>query len=118
MIDGIGAIVSAIFLGIILVKLEILIGIPKFTLYLLASFPCLFAVYDFYCYFYSKLKLEFNLTIIGVTNLSYISLSLGMAFYHFEHIKLLGWVYLWLEIIIVACLAVVQLQVAKFYKQT
>ena len=41
-IDGIGAITSAFMLGIILVKLENIFGIPSSTLYLLAAFPMLF----------------------------------------------------------------------------
>ncbi len=116
LIDGIGAITSAVFLGIILVRLETLVGVPKSTLYLLASFPCLFVMYDFYCYFKSKIKLKIYFTLIGITNLLYVSFSIGMAFYHFEQVEILGWVYLWIEIIIVSFLAIVQLQVAKLYK--
>ena len=50
LLDGLGAILSAILLGVVLVNQQALFGIPKPTLYFLASLPCLFAVYDFYCY--------------------------------------------------------------------
>ena len=58
-IDRFGAILSAFLLGIVLVKLENPFGIPKPTLYVLASFPCFFAIYDFYCYFIIDKNLGF-----------------------------------------------------------
>ena len=53
-LDGLGALLSAFLLGVVLVKLESVFGIPKNTLYFLAFLPCLFAIYDFYCYFQAK----------------------------------------------------------------
>ena len=50
LIDGLGALVSAFFLGVVLVRLESFFGIPPFILYFLAFLPCLFAAYDFFCY--------------------------------------------------------------------
>jgi hypothetical protein len=44
LIDGLGALLSAILLGVVLVQLEYLFGIPKSTLYFLASLPCLFTI--------------------------------------------------------------------------
>ncbi|MGC6423012.1 MAG: hypothetical protein ACON47_03735 [Flavobacteriaceae bacterium] len=65
-IDGFGAILSAFLLGIVLVKLENLFGIPKPTLYVLASFPGLFAIYDFYSYFIIDKNLGFFLKGIAI----------------------------------------------------
>ena len=53
-LDGFGAILSAILLGVVLVRLESVFGIPRQTLYLLVALPCVFAVYDFYCFYKIK----------------------------------------------------------------
>ena len=112
-IDGFGAILSAILLGIVLVKWEYLFGIPKLTLYFLASLPCLFAVYDFYCYFKIDNNLGDFIKRIAIINLMYCCLSIGLAIYHREDIKILGWIYILMEIAIVSGLSIIELKVAK-----
>lgn len=69
LIDGLGALVSAFMLGIILVYLEPIFGIPKQVLYFLAMLPCCFAVYDAYCY--TRNKSGMFLKGIAVANLVY-----------------------------------------------
>lgn len=113
LLDGVGAIVSAILLGIVLVKLEPYFGIPKTALYLLAALPCFFAVYDFYCYFRIDKNLGKFLKGIAIVNLFYCVLSLGLAFYHQEKITYLGWTYIIVEIIIVVILAIYEWKVAN-----
>jgi len=112
-IDGLGAVLSAVLLGFVLVKLEYLFGIPEPTLFFLASLPCLFAVYDFYCYFKIDNNLGSFLKRIAVINLIYCCLSIGLAIYHREDIKILGWVYILMEIAIVSGLSIIELKVAK-----
>ena len=112
-IDGFGAILSAVLLGIVLVKLEMVFGIPKLTLYLLASLPCLFAIYDFYCYFKIDKNLGLFLKGIAITNLFYCCLSIGLAIYHKDEITNLGWIYIGVEVVIIVALATIELRVAK-----
>lgn len=113
LLDGFGAIVSAVLLGIILVKLEKHFGIPRNTLYLLAALPCLFSLYDFYSYFFVKKNLGSFLRVIAIANLLYCCLSLALAFHHREVLTTLGWAYIIVEIIIVTALALIELKVAK-----
>lgn len=113
LIDGFGAIVSAILLGIVLVKFERFFGIPKATLYFLASLPCLFATYDFYCYRKIDRNLGQFLKRIAIVNLLYCCLSIGLAVYHYQEITYLGWAYIVNEIIIVVVLAMIELRAAK-----
>ena len=113
LIDGLGAILSAFLLGIVLVRLEHYFGIPSSTLYVLASIPILFAFYDLYCYNYVKNNLDHFLTTIAVMNITYCVLSLGIVFHHNDEITKWGWIYIVLEITIVLCLAVIEIQVAK-----
>ncbi|WP_341214489.1 hypothetical protein [uncultured Wocania sp.] len=113
LIDGLGAIMSAFLLGIVLVKLERFFGIPSSTLYILAILPIFFAVYDFYSFRKVKTELSKFLKGIAVMNLLYCCLSIGFAFYHSATLTNLGWSYLILEILIVITLAIVELRVAN-----
>jgi hypothetical protein len=113
LIDGIGAILSAFLLGVVLVKLERIFGIPTSTLYFLAALPILFASYDFLCTRKENDKLGQYLKAIAVINLLYCCLSIGFAFYHLGTITFFGWAYILLEILIVLFLAFIEFSVAK-----
>ena len=112
-IDGLGALLSAFLLGVVLVGLESYFGIPKSTLYVLAVIPCVFAIYDFYCYFRIRDKHWMYLRVIAIANILYACLSLVLAFSHFEVITVYGWVYIIVEIIIVVSLALYELWVVN-----
>ena len=112
LIDGMGAILSAFLLGVVLVKLERVFGIPSSTLYILASFPILFAIYDYYCYRMVDNNLSKFIKGIAAFNLFYYCLSIGFALHHYQEITYFGWSYMILEIIIVFTLAIVELRVA------
>ncbi len=112
-IDGFGAILSSILLGVVLVKLKYVFGIPKSTLYFLALLPCLFALYDLYCYFKIHNNVALFLKIIGIANLIYCCLSIGLAIYHSKNITIWGWTYILIEITIVSGLSLFELKVAK-----
>ena len=108
LIDGLGAILSAFLLGFVLVKFQIIFGIPPSTLYILAVMPLFIALCDFYCYRKSNQKTGLLLKIIAILNLTYCSISLGFVFYHFETITNLGLVYILIEIVIVLLFAIIE----------
>jgi lysylphosphatidylglycerol synthetase-like protein (DUF2156 family) len=112
-LDASGAMLSAFFLGVVLTQLEPYFGIPIPTLYLLASIPCFFAVYDFVCYFRLKNSLESFLKVIAISNLLYCLLSIGLAFYHRASINTLGWFYIIVEVVIVVIIGWLELRVAR-----
>jgi len=113
LMDGLGAIISAFMLGVVLVEFENIFGIPRPTLYFLALLPCAFAAYDFYCFI--KLKEDFGLflKVIASINIAYSCLSLGLAFYHSKVVSNLGWTYVVFEIIIVIILAKLEFKTAN-----
>lgn len=111
--DGFGALLSAFLLGIVLVKFQHLVGMPRQALYFLAFLPCLFAAYDFYCYFNLKKDFAKYLKYIAYANLFYCIISLGLATQHYEQLTQLGWIYFILEIIIVVGLAIFELKTAN-----
>lgn len=111
--DGLGALLSAFLLGVVLVQLEWFFGIPKTSLYFLAFLPCLFAIYDLIYYQKNNGNISTPLRGIAIVNLLYCCLSLGVAFYHFNVITIYGWIYIVLEILIVVTIASIELKVAK-----
>lgn len=113
LIDGSGAILSAFLLGVVLVKFQIIIGVPSKTLYILAIMPILFATYDFYCYRKTHQKTGLFLKGIAILNLIYCCISLGFIFFHFETITKLGLVYILIEIVIVLFLAIIEFRTGR-----
>lgn len=111
--DGFGALLSAFLLGVVLVALEDIFGIPSSALYILAFIPCLFFLYDLFHYFSKKEPKRIFLQGIAYANIAYCVLSLGFAFFHFEKLTFLGWTYIILEIILVCLIAIWELKVAK-----
>lgn len=102
---------SAVLLGIVLVRLEPVFGIPVPTLYFLAVLPCLFAIYDFYCYRKVDQKIGAFLKAIAIMNVIYCCLSIGLAVYHQALITGFGWMYILVEVLIVGALAFVEYEV-------
>lgn len=110
LIDAIGALVSAFFLGVVLSGLQEKIGIPKHILYLLAILPVFFAIYSFSCYFFLREKQKFFLKGIAILNLMYCFLTIGLLFFHNHNLTWLGWTYFVVELIILFVLIRIELK--------
>ena len=113
LIDGCGAILSVFLLGVVLVRFEEYVGIPPATLYLLAVFPIMFAIYDLFSYLQLHYKHPLLLKGIAFFNLIYCCLSIGVAFYHYETLTTLGWIYIFIETLIIMILATWELNIAR-----
>ncbi len=113
LIDAVGALVSAFFHGVVLVKLEKLVGIPVPALYFSALFPVVFSIYDFLCYLKLKKSIKFFLKIIAYANILYCFVSIGVTSYYFNEVTYLGWVYILVEIFIILVLVTIELKVIK-----
>ena len=116
LIDGVGALVSAFLLGLVLVELDSIFNIPHRTLYLLALFPCVFAVYDIVCYLVLKNKIGLFLKIIALMNLGYCFISILLAFYHLEIISIFAWIYIIMEVFLIFGLIALQIYIANKIK--
>lgn len=112
-VDGVGALLSAFLLGIVLVYFESFFGIPKNVLYILASFPILFAILDFFFLFQNRTKVGRNLKLIALLNIFYCFLSIGLAVMHIDAISRFGWASISVEILIVLALAAVEYKVGQ-----
>jgi hypothetical protein len=113
LIDGIGAVLSTFLLGVVLVRFEVFFGIPRSTLYTLATFPIILAVYDVYCYQKDTQKLSRLLKGIAMMNLLYCLISIGFALIHHQTISYWGCTYIIVEISILIFLAILELKVAN-----
>ncbi|MEO9802685.1 MAG: hypothetical protein ABJF04_05520 [Reichenbachiella sp.] len=112
LIDGIGALLSAFLLGVILTRFESTFGMPKKTLYILAFLPCIIVLYDLSCYFGLSKNWIPYLKTIAIANLIYACISLGMVLHHYQQLTALGLTYFLLELVIVVALASIELKVA------
>ena len=108
LIDGFGALFSAFFLGIVLVKFQIFIGIPISALYFLTIFPVIFLVYNLYCFQKKKLNVVFCLKAIAILNSFYCLLSFLVVSYHYNTITKLGLLYFGLEIFVIILLIFIE----------
>lgn len=111
-LDGAGALLSALFLGVILPAGQSYFGIPLEVLRVLAIFPVGFALFDTSCYFASPKNDARNLRIIAGLNLVYCALSLWLAAYHWERLTYLGWLYMAGEVAIVLVIVRMELRIA------
>lgn len=100
LVDAIGALVSVLFLGVVLVYLEDKIGMTKNVLYILASLPIFFASYSFSCYLFLNNNWSPFIKGIAIMNFLYSLLTIGILFFYDHNLTVLGWTYFVVELII------------------
>lgn len=110
LVDSIGAFVSAILLFVILSFFEQEFGLPKKTLYLFFGIACIFTIYSIYCFYYIDKQWRLFLRIIAIFNLLYCLLTVLFLVVFFNSVTTVGYLYFFLEIIIVSCLAYIELK--------
>jgi len=113
LVDAIGAFVTACLLGIALVRLESVFGVPSAVLTLLAFIAIGFTIYDLLAYFFMTGTVSKWIRGIAALNLSYCILSLTLWVLNRETITYLGWMYLVVEIIIIFFLIRMQIKIAS-----
>lgn len=111
--DGIGAMLSATLLGVVLVQFNSSFNMPVKELHLLALIACVFAVYSFSCYFFAKQNHRFYLSIIAVANLFYCCLTVWLVFTYIEELTTLGHLYFIGEMLVIVTLAIVELKISR-----
>jgi len=114
LIDAFGALLSAFILGVLGLRFQSLFGIPQSALYILAALPCLFFLFDLFCYLKRERRyIRLGLRVIGIANLTYCCLSVIMLIYHWESLTANAFVYMTLELFIVSVLALLELEISK-----
>ncbi|MCB9038886.1 MAG: hypothetical protein H6557_19915 [Lewinellaceae bacterium] len=110
LIDGLGALLSAFLLGVVLVQWEHIFGMPPRVLYPLAAIAGAFAVYSLSCHWFPTQNHGPFLKGIAIANLLYCCLTLGLVVYWYPQLTALGVIYFLVEIGIVCSLAIVELK--------
>lgn len=110
LIDGIGAIVTALLLSQVLGRFEPFFGMPKPTLLILAAIAGCFAVYSLSCYWLVRKNESSFLLVIAIANTLYCILTAGLVFSLSNHLTFFGIAYFIGEIIVVMSLVGIELQ--------
>lgn len=96
LIDGMGAITSAVFLGLVLPMLKT--GLHDDVLRNLSLAAVVFAIYSFGCHLSNKSRSKGALKIILFANISYAVVSIAVFLNFYQEISLLGKIYFIIEI--------------------
>lgn len=105
LIDSIGALLSAVLLGLVFVYYQYLIGMPVHILRVLAGVAVLFMLYSFSCYYINPVNAKARLRTIAIANLLYCVTTLILMGVYFDELTLLGFTYFILEILVITFLA-------------
>lgn len=111
LIDGVGASVSALFLGIVLTTFHESIGLSLPVLFVLSGLALLFAVYSLTCFYTSAPHRPYLLLII-IANTFYSILTLALVFFY-SSLTTLGIVYFILELLIVSILIYIEIMIFR-----
>lgn len=108
LLDGLGALLSAILLGGVLPLLQAWIGMPLKVLFSFAAIASLLACYSLYCAFRVRQYRPLHLKTIIFANLGYCSLSTLMIFVYWIDLTPLGVFYFINEKLLVLALVAVE----------
>jgi len=117
LIDGLGAVLTAILLITVLKTFNEYFGMPLKTLTVLSIIAFIFAIYSLSCFAFSDNNSQKLLRPIIVANLTYCILTLGIVIYFYNKLTILGLTYFFGEILIISGLVYIELKTLKASKQ-
>ncbi len=112
LLDGIGAMLTAITVGLILPVLQAWIGLPTLTLRLLGGFAMVLAAYSLSRHFTGRTT-PTALRRIASANLAYCALTAAIVAWHARDVTAWGFAYFGGEIVIIAALSWRELALAR-----
>lgn len=110
LVDSLGALLTAVMLGLVLASFETVFGMSQKPLRLLAMVAFLFAAYSVSCYLWAGKHWRPTLKLIALGNLAYCCLMMGFVYHHYSSLTILGLVYFLVELLIIAGLAMIELR--------
>lgn len=113
LIDAFGALATFLILRFVLPNFVTVLGIPRSTLTILATFPVLYFIYDLACYFVVRIRIAALLKGIALLNIMYCLVSMGFSIYHKGELTVLGWGYVLAEIFLIFAIALYEWKVAS-----
>lgn len=116
LLDGVGALVSGVFLGLVLPSLQPLVGMPVGALRALALVAVVFSVYSLSCFAFVDHGQPGWLRLLSTCNLIYCAVTLGLVVWYRDQLTLLGFLYFGAEAAIVVALVWLERRIlAKLY---
>lgn len=112
-IDGIGALVTAFCLGVLMPKFPELFHLPIEILNWLALIACLFATYSLSCSVLKPKNWQPFLKAIAIANISYCLVTAGLVLMNQGQLGLFDLIYFFGEVLVVVGLAVFELKMAS-----
>lgn len=114
LIDSIGALVTAILIGVVLRMFNDAFGMPVKALNVLSCIAVGFFIYSISCYFLVGKNWRTYLKLIAIANLLYCCLSIAYVIYFYSSLTVLGLAYFVGEVIIVNGIAWVELKMVGY----
>lgn len=113
LLDAIGAVFTAFFIGIVLVNLQTYIAMPKQILYTLAVMALVFCTYSGCCFLFLKGNIKPFLKVLIIANLLYCCITIGLLLFFSK--QLTDWAYLYFiaEILIIIAVVLIEREVFK-----
>ena len=99
LIDSIGAIISAFFLFVIMRQFNEYFGMPKTVLTFLSVIAICFCIYSTACFLFLKRRWAIFIRLIGIANLLYCVLTIGLLIKYYPLLTIIGTTYFLIEII-------------------
>ena len=113
LLDGLGAVVSLVSLGVVLPAFQAYIGMPLPVLYVLAALAACFASYSLSCYKFADHTQARWLKIVMAANLSYCLISVFCVALYFQQLTKLGLAYFISEKFVVLAIVGIEYKVFK-----
>jgi hypothetical protein len=110
LLDCLGALLSAILLGLVLPSFQPIFGMPHKVLYGLAALACLFAIYSSWNYIWFRENWRPFLRAIGIMNLLYCGLTAALVVYFRQELTKWGLLYFLLEMLVISVLVGIEFQ--------
>jgi hypothetical protein len=117
LLDGLGALLTAVLLLFILSPFDIYFGMPRAILTVLSLTAFLFAFYSFFSFTISKPNIQKLLKPIILANSIYCLTTLGLVFFFLDRLTTLGMIYFIGEISIIFGLIYIEVKILKTKQQ-
>ena len=113
LLDGFGALLTAVLLFFVLRNFNAFFGLSKTILEYLSLLALTFSIYSILCYFLIKNNWKSFLKTICIANILYCILTFGIVVYHCKSISIFGMAYFLGEIIIISGLILLEIKTIR-----
>jgi hypothetical protein len=111
LLDGIGALATALLLLALVAPLEGFFKMPANIVYKLAIFAAAFASYSLCCWYVNPKQWKIYLAIVASANLLYCLLTLALVLYHWHTISVWGIAYFLGEMMVIVLLVAIETRI-------